>query len=173
MTTIELPVSILEYGSTYLRLAIYDRSMLQKRFFFEKKIDFTRKENVSEDQLISEIITDAEKKLGQHLNDILLMFDSSTIFSTDLSIQKNFEKKIVTNQDINYLINDCENKLKSNNKEKDIIHIIKSNVMLDNEYVDDLENYKKESSKAIVNLKFILVDKKVYDSIKKLFLKKP
>lgn len=172
MTTIELPVSILEYGSTYLRLAIYDRSMLQKRFFFEKKIDFTRKENVSEDQLISEIITDAEKKLGQHLNDILLMFDSSTIFSTDLSIQKNFEKKIVTNQDINYLINDCENKLKSNNKEKDIIHIIKSNVMLDNEYVDDLENYKKESSKAIVNLKFILVDKKVYDSIKKLFLKK-
>ena len=172
MTTIELPVSILEYGSTYLRLAIYDRSMLQKRFFFEKKIDFTRKENVSEDQLIYEIITDAEKKLGQHLNDILLMFDSSTIFSTDLSIQKNFEKKIVTNQDINYLINDCENKLKSNNKEKDIIHIIKSNVMLDNEYVDDLENYKKESSKAIVNLKFILVDKKVYDSIKKLFLKK-
>ena len=172
MTTIELPISILEYGSTYLRLAIYDRSMLQKRFFFEKKIDFTRKENVSEDQLISEIITDAEKKLGQHLNDILLMFDSSTIFSTDLSIQKNFEKKIVTNQDINYLINDCENKLKSNNKEKDIIHIIKSNVMLDNEYVDDLENYKKESSKAIVNLKFILVDKKVYDSIKKLFLKK-
>ena len=122
--------------------------------------------------MISEIITDAEKKLGQHLNDILLMFDSSTIFSTDLSIQKNFEKKIVTNQDINYLINDCENKLKSNNKEKDIIHIIKSNVMLDNEYVDDLENYKKESSKATVNLKFILVDKKVYDSIKKLFLKK-
>ena len=45
-------------------------------------------------------------------------------------------------------------------------------MFFDNEYVDDLENYKKESSKAIVNLKFILVDKKVYDSIKKLFLKK-
>ena len=43
MTTIELPVSIFEYGSTYLRLAIYDRSMLNKEFILKKKLDFTRK----------------------------------------------------------------------------------------------------------------------------------
>ena len=114
MINIATPVSILEYGSTYLRLAIYDKNMFHKRLFFEKKIDFTRKDNFIEDQLISKLITDAEKELGQHLNDILLMFDSSTIFSSDLSIQKNFEKKVISNQDINYLIKDCENKLKLN-----------------------------------------------------------
>ena len=173
MTNISSPVSILEYGSTYLCLAIYDRNMFHKRFFFEKKkIDFTKEDKLLEGQLISKLITDAEKELGQHLNEILLMFDSSTIFSSDLSIQKNFEKKIVTNQDVNYLINDCENKLKQNNKEKDILHIIVSSIMLDNNYVQDLDNYKKESSRAIIDLKFILVDKKIYDSIKKLFLNK-
>ncbi len=172
MTNILSPVSILEYGSTFLRLAIYDKNMFHKRLFFEKKIDFTRKDNFFKDQLISEIITDAEKELGQYLNDILLMFDSSTIFSSDLSIQKNFEKKVITNQDINYLINDCENKLKLNNKEKDILHIIISSIMLDNNYVQDVDNYKKESSKAIINLKFILVDKKAYETIKQIFLKK-
>ncbi len=172
MTNIAIPVSILEYGSTYLRLAIYDRNMFHKRLFFEKKIDFTRNNNFLEDQLISELITDAEKKLGRHLNEILLMFDSPTIFSSDLSIQKNFEKKVITNQDINYLINDCENKFKSNNKDKDILHIIKSSIMLDNSYVKEIESYKRESYKAIINLKFILVDKKVLESIKKLFLKK-
>ena len=172
MTNIAIPVSILEYGSTYLRLAIYDRNMFHKRLFFEKKIDFTRNNNFLEDQLISELITDAEKKLGRHLNEILLMFDSPTIFSSDLSIQKNFEKKVITNQDINYLINDCENKFKSNNKDKDILHIIKSSIMLDNSYVKEIESYKRESYKAIINLKFILVDKKVFESIKKLFLKK-
>ena len=172
MINIVTPVSILEYGSTYLRLAIYDKNMFHKRLFFEKKIDFTRKENFIEDQLISELITDAEKELGQHLNDILLMFDSSTIFSSDLSIQKNFEKKVISNQDINYLIKDCENKLKLNNKEKDVLHIIISSIMLDNNYVQDIDNYKKESSKAIIDLKFILVDKRVYETLKQLFLRK-
>tara|TARA_B100000029_G_scaffold49351_1_gene45015 strand:+ start:4030 stop:5166 length:1137 start_codon:yes stop_codon:yes gene_type:complete len=166
------PISILEFGSTYRRLAIYDETMLNNSLFFEEKIDFTRNENFIEGQIIYDLITKAEKGLGEHLNEILLMIDSSSIHSLDFSIKKNYEKKMITNNDINYLINECEKEVKFNNKEKDILHIIKYNLFLDEVIIEDLENVSQEASKVVIELKFILINKKVCDLLKNLFLKK-
>ena len=90
MTKITSPISILEFGSTHIRLAIYDKLILNQSLFYEEKIDFTRNENLKENYSNLKIIINAEKNLGQHLNEILLMIDSPSIFSLDFSIQKNF-----------------------------------------------------------------------------------
>ena len=88
MTKINSPISIIEYGSTHIRLAIYDAEILNNNLFFEEKIDFTREENAFKDNIIFNLIDKAEKELGQHLNEIILMMDSSSIFSLDYSIKK-------------------------------------------------------------------------------------
>ena len=47
MNNINTPISILELGSTHIRLSIYDKKILSKNFFFEERIDFTKKRGSS------------------------------------------------------------------------------------------------------------------------------
>lgn len=172
MTKITSPISIIEFGSTHIRLAIYDKLILNQSLFYEEKIDFTRNENSFENNSIFNLILKAEKDIGQHLNEVLLMMDSSSIHSLDFSIQKNYDKKIVTNDDINYLISESEQLIKKNNQDHDILHIIKSNIIFDNKSIEITDNISEEVSKANVELKIIIVKKKTFDLIKNLFIKK-
>ena len=172
MTKINSPISIFEYGSTHIRLAIYDEEILNNNLFFEEKIDFTKEENDSKENIIFNLIDKAEKELGQHLNEIILMLDSSSIFSLDYSIKKNYEKKKISEPDIDYLITQSENEIKINYKEKDILHIIKHQILLDDKIVNEIEEVTTRSSNLIIELKFILIDKKISNKLKELFLKK-
>ena len=172
MTKITSPISILEFGSTHIRLAIYDKLILNQSLFYEEKIDFTSNENSIENHPIFNLIMKAEKDLGQHLNEVLLLVDSSSIHSLDFSIQKNYDKKIVTDEDIKYLINESEQIVKKNNQDQDILHIIKSNIIFDNKNIENTDNISQKVSKANVELKFIMINNKIYNAINNLFIKK-
>ena len=172
MTKITSPISILEFGSTHIRLAIYDKLILNQSLFYEEKIDFTRNENYNENHPFFDLIMKAEKDIGQHLNEVILMMDSSSIHSLDFSIQKNYDKKIVTDEDINYLINESEQIVKKNNQDQDILHIIKSNIIFDNKNIEYTDNISQKVSKANVELKIIMINKKIYNAINNLFIKK-
>ena len=165
-------ISILELGSTHVRLAVYDKLILNQNLFYEKKINYTRNETIKDNHPIVDLIIKAEKDIGQHLNEVILMVDSHSIYSLDFSIQKIFDKKNITNDDIDYLINESENIVKINNKEKDILHIIKSNIFFDDKIIENLENISHEASKVTLELKFIMINKKSLNFLKNLFLKK-
>ena len=172
MTNILSPISIIEFSSTSISLAIYDEKSISNNLFYTEKINFKRNEESSRDKIISKLVKNGENELGQHLNEIILLIDSSNINSLDFSIQKNFDKNLITNQDINYLINECENEVKINNKEQEILHIITHSLLFDDKPIDDLDNISLEGSKVIVELKFILISKNICDQLKNLFLKK-
>ncbi len=164
-------ISILEFGSTNLKLSIYNNQILNQSFFYEEKIEYTKNKNLIENKLFN-LILKAEKDLGQHLNEMLLIMDSSCIYSLDLSMQKFYDKKIFTLKDLDHLINECEQIVKTHNKQDNILHIIKSNINFDDQIIENLDNFSQEVYKAQVELKFIMINKKNYDEIKKLFLKK-
>ena len=172
MKKITKPISILEFGSTHIHLAIYEKSVLNQSLFYEEKIDYTRNENtIIESSIINPIIR-AEKDLGQHLNEVILMIDSNSISTLDFSTQKNFDKKLVNYDDIDYLIKECEQIVKINNKDKEILHVIIVNIIFDDNAINDFENISQQVQKAVVELKFIIVDKKISNFFKDLFLKK-
>tara|TARA_B100001123_G_C15316388_1_gene1026251 strand:- start:459 stop:1601 length:1143 start_codon:yes stop_codon:yes gene_type:complete len=172
MIKINSPFSILEFGSTKLSLAIYDKSILNQSSFYEEKIEYTSNEKSNEEKSIVNIIKRAEKDIGQHLNEVILMLDSYSIYSIDFSIQKNYDKKIISPEDIDYLIKECENIIKTNNKEKEILHTIKSQIIFDDKVIENLENISQEVYKVTLELKFILINKKIYNFFKNLFFKR-
>ena len=172
MTKISSPISILEFGSTCLRLVIYDKSILNQSLFFEKKIKYSRNENSIESDSLTNLIMKVEKNIGQHLNEVFLTIDSSSICSIDFSMRKIYDKKIVTNEDIDYLINECINLFRINNKEKEILHTIKSEIIIDDKAVQSIENISQKASKVTIELKFIIINKKFFELIKNLFSKK-
>ena len=171
MKKINSPVSILEFGSTRTRLVIYDEIARNQNLFYEQKIDFANQKNLIENYEFEKIIIKAEKDIDLHLNEVILMIDSHTIHTLDFSIQKNFEKKNITKNDLDRLINESENIFKLNNSDKEILHTIKSKISFDNKVVEDLENTHDQVSNVIIELKFIVIQKKVYDTFKKLFSK--
>ena len=162
---------ILELGSTYARLGIFNKLILNTGLYFEKKIDFTR-DNLNESHKIFNLITDAEKYSGMHLNDLILLIDSSSIHSLDYTIQKNYDKKIITLQDIEYLINESTNIIKFNNKEKEILHTINSKLIFDDDEVENFQNITSKVNKVTLELKFIMINKKLCDTLKNLFFSK-
>lgn len=162
---------ILELGSTYARLGIFNKLILNTGSYFEKKIDFTR-DNLNESHKIFNLITDAEKYSGMHLNDLILLIDSSSVHSLDYTIQKNYDKKIITLQDIEYLINESTNIIKLNNKEKEILHTINSKLIFDDDEVENFQNITSKVNKVTLELKFIMINKKLCDTLKNLFFSK-
>tara|TARA_Y100001970_G_C14236005_1_gene861804 strand:- start:1580 stop:2722 length:1143 start_codon:yes stop_codon:yes gene_type:complete len=172
MSKITSPISILEFGSTHVSLGIFDKFVLNQKLFYEEKIQFTRDNNFTENHPAFNLIIKAEKDLGHHLNDIDLVLDSPSIHSLDFSIKKYYENKKLNEDDINYLINELEQIVKKHNKDKDILHTIKSNIIFDNEFFEETEFISKEVNQAVVEIKFILINKSDLDSIKNLLLKK-
>ena len=69
------------------------------------------------------------------------------------------------------MITQSENEIKINYKEKDILHIIKHQILLDDKIVNEIEEVTTRSSNLIIELKFILIDKKISNKLKELLKK--
>jgi len=172
MIKIDSPITILEFGSTGARLVIFNKLKLNQNLSYEKKIDFSKKENLEENHPVFDLIIKAENEIDKHLNEILLVLDSPSINSLDISIKRNFEKKNITKKDLDYLINECQHLVNKFNIEKEVIHILTSKIKFDDETVEFLENVSRQVNQVIIELKFILIDKHHINYIKKLLLNK-
>ena len=171
MNKIKTPISILEFGSACIKLCVYDSQSLNRNLFYEEKIDSKKKDKLLVDNYIIKLVKKAEKDLEQHLNEILLIIDSPSIHSIDISIQKFYDNKPFKNDDINYLINQCKQIIISNNSDKDILHAIISKINLDDKTIEDHENISTNVFKAEIDVKFIVINKKIYNDLKNFFIK--
>ena len=85
--------------------------------------------------------------------------------------QKFYDNKPFKNDDINYLINQCKQIIISNNSDKDILHAIISKINLDDKTIEDHENISTNVFKAEIDVKFIVINKKIYNDLKNFFIK--
>mgnify|MGYP003344326970 FL=1 len=139
MNKINAPISIIEFGSSNIKIAIYDKLIFSQNVFYQEKINFTKNNNSITNYPISNLIIKIESKLGTHLNEIILLIDSSKMYSIDFSIQKVYDNKIIIKEDIDYQINQCVSTIKSNNPSKTILHVLKSKISFDNKVIPNIE----------------------------------
>ena len=172
MINSDSPTVILEIGSAHINLAVYNQIILNQNKYYEEKIKYTKGQTYKDYELIFKLINRAEKDIGTYFNEIVLMLDASSIYSLDYTIQKNFDKKIINNQDIDYLVKEVENIIRMNNRDKDILHIIKSNLYFDDSIIENFDNISSEVHKVTLELKFIMIEKKICDYFKNMFIEK-
>ena len=121
--------TILDFGHSKLRLGVFNENL---EHIYSTSKDIIEKENHEEySKTINLIIKDAEKNISHHLENIILLYDSSKIFSVDLSIKKDFDQN-VNFKDINSSLILEANQLIKNNYIKDkIIHFIINKYIID------------------------------------------
>ena len=160
--------TILDFGSTNLRLAIFDQ---------KSKNIYSSSESIEDnlEKSLNILIRDAEKYLSNHIANIVLLYDSPKFYSLDLSIKKSFDSEVSIKNTFSNLIEEASFIVSQNNFKSQIIHVLVNNIRIDkNEKLEKIvENIKIKS--LTLDIKFICINKifvdKISDILKKNNLK--
>ena len=73
--------------------------------------------------------------------------------------------KKITNLEIDYLINEAENVININYTDKEILHILRHQIIIDDKIIEDQSDILEDANKVTIELKFILINKSLCDII--------
>ena len=162
--------SILDFGSSKLRLGIFKNYLNNSKFISEidslDNFEF-KSHNEKQKQNLQDLIIKTEKEINQHMHNINVMFDCPKILFIDFSIKKDMDKIKSDNSVFKNILQEAKQIIEEKNKNYKILHIIISKYILDGIEFDNMpENIIIEE--AILELKFILAPNIILDSIKEL-----
>ena len=161
--------SVIDFGSSELRLGVFNENQ-SKLYFNSKKI--IQKNNYDEYlEKIKLLIRDAESKISTHLENLTVLYDSSDIFTIELSIKKKFEQKITLKDFCSSIVLEAKQLIKNSYSNKKIIHsIVKKYIINDNEFLNIPEKIFKKDS-VILEIIFICLPYYKYKNVREIFKK--
>ncbi len=114
--------TVIDFGSSELRLGVFDNKL--SKLFFQSK-DISQKDYFEEYlKSINFLIREAENKISAHLENITVLYDTSEIFTIDLSIKKKLDQKIIFKDVYSSIILEANQLIKDCYINKKIIHLI-------------------------------------------------
>ena len=132
-------LNIIDLGSSKIRLSVFDVN-LKNNFSNSILVDY-EKDKSNHFHELNEIVREAEKLISYHIQDVVIMLDSSEIFIIDISLKKNLDKKNKINNIFETMvmeINQIINKYYLNYK---ILHIIVDQCTIDNKTYSELPKF--------------------------------
>ena len=165
--------SIIDLGSSKIRLGVFSDSILNNKFISEKVILNNglneNKEKVF-DSYLKEIIINSEKEINKHLKEIDVMIDSPESFSVDLSIKKKIDNIYINQEFIKSFIQEAKALVEKNYNEFKIIHLLINNYYIGRDKSETVPKNIKLSEFGI-EIKMLLLQKKTIDYIRQIFKK--
>ena len=161
--------SVIDFGSSQLRLGVFNENQ-SKLYFNSKKI--IQKNNYDEYlEKIKLLIRDAESKVSTHLENLTVLYDSSDIFTIELSIKKKLEQKTTLKDFCSSIVLEAKQLIKNSYPNKKIIHsIVKKYIINDNEFLNIPEKIFKKDS-VILEIIFICLPHNKYKNVIEIFKK--
>ena len=156
--------AVIDCGSQNLRLGVFDRT-LKNIYSSEKKITDTL------EKTLNILIKDAEKNLSTHIENVIVLFDSSKFFSLDFSIKKVFDHPTSIKKIYHNLIDEAQFFVSQNNFRDEIVHLDVNNILVDNkkEIYKITDDIKIRS--LVLEIKFICINKVLIETISNQFKK--
>ena len=164
--------TVLDYGSSKLRIGIIDKNFPKNKFFLDQKI--IDDSNIDEfnfenyDQKIYKLIKKAEKKSNSYLNDIHLMIDTEFFFCIDIALKKIFNNRLVKSKDIKNLLNILNSLIKNHYPKYKIIHFIVTRIIIDKKEFNNFPN-NINCEELIIEVKFICLPSHIVNQLSENF----
>ncbi len=161
--------TIIDYGSSNFRLGIFNENL--ENLYISSKAVVEKNDYNEHFSSINFLIKDAEKKISNHIENIVVLYDDKDISSVDLSIKRDFDQKIFIDDIYSSIILEANQLIKNNYINKKIIHvIIVKNIIDSKEYTKKFnENLKAKS--IILEIKFICLNEKKFNQVSDVFKK--
>ncbi len=162
-----------DFGSSKIRLGIYDKETSKNIIILEKdcisNFSLNNFDIKNSNEIIKDLIKSAEKKINNHIKNINLMIDTPDMFSIDISIKKNSDRKQYSKNDIKSLLNEIKGLVQKNYLNKKIIHVIVKKFIFDDEEFFEIPNKKIDYNILIIELKFICFADQIWKSLQDSF----
>ena len=162
-----------DFGSSKIRLGIYDKETSKNIIILEKdcisNFSLNNFDIKNSNEIIKDLIKSAEKKINNHIKNINLMIDTPDMFSIDISIKKNSDRKQYSKNDIKSLLNEVKGLVQKNYLNKKIIHVIVKKFIFDDEEFFEIPNKKIDYNILIIELKFICFADQIWKSLQDSF----
>ena len=159
--------SIIDFGSSKIRLSIFN-SKLDEKYSQSILVTDNYKEHFEN---IKKIIKSGEKKISNHIEEIILLFDSSDIFTIDISFKKKTETNTNTKKIYDLILMELDQLINLNYINFKIIHRIISKCKIDGKEYNEIPNNIKNVNNLIIDFKLICLPKKLIDNLIKEFNK--
>ena len=161
--------TIIDFGSSHLRLGVFDNKI--SKLLFQSKHIIKNKNNDEYLKTINLLIREAENRISNHLENVIVLYDSSNIFTIDLSIKKKLDQKINFEDACSSIILDANRIVKDCYNNKKIIHlIIKKYIINDKEFLNVPDKIPKLNS-LILEIKFVCLPYNEYQKVFEIFKK--
>jgi len=150
--------AVIDVGSKNLKLGVFNKNN-ESIYSSKQKINDTFEKS------LNILIRDAEKYLSSHIDDVVVLYDSSKYYSLGISIKKNFDFSIPIKKIYNDLIEEAHFLISQNNFKDQIIHLIINNIIVnENKTLDKITDNIKIKS-LILEIKFICLNKILIENI--------
>ena len=158
---------VIDIGSSKIRAAAFHKNDSAQNFYSEGKfysniIDFETE--------IKKIISIIEINTDEYLENVNLLIDNQNALSISLSLFKNFEGSKLTNEGIQFLIQDAKQQIVGNYPNQNITHIIIKNYKIDNSDYDYLPT-DVNCNLFSIDVIFVCLPKILIQNVKKNFSK--
>ncbi len=162
-------LTVIDYGSQKIRVSVFDKNHNKLYSNFINQINDQNLESKS--NIINKIIRKVEKNISDHIEEIVVLYDDPKISSIDLSIKKEFDQKILVDENIFLLVLEAKKILENYNSNLKIIHTITNKFLIDDqEYYQNLDK-NLHGKKIIIDFKFVCIPNDKYLFIEDLFKK--
>ena len=161
--------TIIDFGSSELRLGVFDNQFSQ--LFFQSK-SISQKNNYEEySQSINFLIREAENKVSNHLENITVLYDTSDVYTIDLTIKKKLDQKINIDDVCSSIILEGNQLIKSFYSNKKIIHFLIKKYIINGKEFLKVPDKIFELNSLILEIKFICLPYDQYNNIFEIFKK--
>ena len=161
--------TLIDIGSSKLRFSVFDSNLNEK---FSKKNNINNNIDLSyKFDAINNIIKKAEKKISLHIKDVILIFDTVDIFTVDISLNKNLDRKFKVNKIYESIILELNQIINSNYNNYYHAHTIINKCVIDEKIFDDVPKNNEISENIKIDFKIILFPEKTISIIKEKFIK--
>ena len=130
--------NVLDFGSSEIRFSVFDFERNEK-FSESKRVDLNMNFQNHFDE-INKIIKNAEKKNSYHVEDIILILDSSRLLTIEVSLCKSVDRNLKIIKIYDSLVQELKQLINTNYYNYHVAHII-----VDRYIVSNKENFTKIS----------------------------
>ena len=159
--------SIIDFGSSKVRFSVFN-SKLDEEYSQSILVTDNYKEHFEN---IKKIIKKGERKISNHIEEVILLLDSSKIFSIDISLKKKIDTKTNTKKLYDLTLMELDQIINLNYIDFKIIHRIISKCKIDGKEYNEIPNNIKNVNNLIIDFKLICLPKKLIDNLSKEFNK--
>jgi len=161
--------TLIDIGSSKIRLSVFDTYL---------NVKFSKSENINNHvdcfynfDSINNIVKEAEKKISLHIKDVILIFDTVDIFTVDISLNKNLDRKFKVNKIYESIILELNQIISSNYNNYYHAHTIINKCVIDEKIFGDVPKNNDIYKNIKIDFKIILFPGKTILMLKEKFIK--